>query len=74
MRQLTPEVKNIMNKNPVIFVAVFGIMFVLPIRVLALYRAAKTVLERHIKVRGDANPYDHRYTEGKLSRTVLRGA
>jgi RNA-directed DNA polymerase len=33
------------------------------IRVLALYRAAKTVLERHIKVRGEANPYDHRYTE-----------
>jgi len=32
-------------------------------RVLALYRAAKTVIERHIKVRGEANPYDPRYTE-----------
>ena len=32
-------------------------------RVLVLHRAAKTVIERHIKVRGEANPYDRRYTE-----------
>ena len=32
-------------------------------RVLALYRIAKTVIERHIKVRGEANPYDPQYTE-----------
>jgi RNA-directed DNA polymerase len=32
-------------------------------RVLALHRIAKTVIERHIKVRGEANPYDPAYTE-----------
>jgi RNA-directed DNA polymerase len=32
-------------------------------RVLALYRLASTQIERHIKVRGDANPYDPKYTE-----------
>ena len=32
-------------------------------RVLALHRIAKTVIERHIKVRGEANPYDPVYTE-----------
>jgi RNA-directed DNA polymerase len=32
-------------------------------RVMALYRVAKTVIERHIKVRGEANPFDPRYTE-----------
>jgi RNA-directed DNA polymerase len=31
--------------------------------VLALYRTAKTIIQRHIKVRGEANPYDRRYTE-----------
>jgi RNA-directed DNA polymerase len=32
-------------------------------RVLALPRIAKTIIERHIKVRGEANPYDPTYTE-----------
>jgi RNA-directed DNA polymerase len=32
-------------------------------RVLKLYRLASTSIERHIKVRGAANPYDPRYTE-----------
>ena len=32
-------------------------------RVLSLYRAGLTVVERHIKVRADANPYDPEYTE-----------
>lgn len=32
-------------------------------RVLKLYRAAQTKIERHIKVRSDANPYDETYTE-----------
>ena len=32
-------------------------------RVLALHRIAQTVVERHIKVRGEANPYDPVYTE-----------
>ena len=32
-------------------------------RVLRLYSIAKTVIERHIKVRGEANPYDPNYTE-----------
>ena len=32
-------------------------------KMLRLYSAAKTVLERHIKVRGEANPYDPVYTE-----------
>jgi RNA-directed DNA polymerase len=32
-------------------------------RVLKLYRMASTTIERHIKVRGAANPYDPRYTE-----------
>jgi RNA-directed DNA polymerase len=32
-------------------------------RVLSLYQLAKTVIERHIKVRADANPYDPEYTE-----------
>ena len=31
-------------------------------RVLTLYRMASTTIERHIKVRGTANPYDPRYT------------
>lgn len=32
-------------------------------KVLRLYSVAKTVIERHIKVRGEANPYDPIYTE-----------
>src|SRR6266850_1895240 len=32
-------------------------------KVLRLYQIAKTVIERHIKVRGEANPYDPVYTE-----------
>jgi RNA-directed DNA polymerase len=31
-------------------------------RVLKLYSMASTKIERHIKVRGAANPYDARYT------------
>lgn len=32
-------------------------------QVLRLYSIARTVLQRHIKVRGEANPYDPTYTE-----------
>jgi RNA-directed DNA polymerase len=32
-------------------------------RVLSIYRLASTAIERHIKIRGEANPYDSRYTE-----------
>jgi RNA-directed DNA polymerase len=32
-------------------------------KVLRLYSIARTVLERHIKVRGEANPYDPDYTQ-----------
>jgi RNA-directed DNA polymerase len=32
-------------------------------QILRLYSIARTVLERHIKVRGEANPYDPVYTE-----------
>ena len=32
-------------------------------RVLTLYRTASTKIERHIKVRGTANPYDPKYTK-----------
>jgi RNA-directed DNA polymerase len=32
-------------------------------RVLTLYRMASTIIERHIKVRGTANPYDPHYTQ-----------
>jgi RNA-directed DNA polymerase len=32
-------------------------------RVLKLYLMASTKIERHIKVKGDANPYDSNYTE-----------
>jgi RNA-directed DNA polymerase len=41
--------------------------------VLALYRAAKTVIQRHIKVRGEANPYDRRYTEYFERRRCFTG-
>jgi RNA-directed DNA polymerase len=34
-----------------------------PSRVLTLYRMASTTIERHIKVRGTANPYDPGYTQ-----------
>src|SRR4029079_2179183 len=33
------------------------------LRTLALYRMASTKIQRHIKVRGIANPYDPNYTE-----------
>jgi RNA-directed DNA polymerase len=32
-------------------------------RVLSVYRVVSTKIERHIKVRGDANPYDPNYTQ-----------
>ncbi len=32
-------------------------------RILALHRTAQTTIERHIKVKGEANPFDPRYTE-----------
>ena len=32
-------------------------------RVLALYRLVSTPIQRHIKVKGTANPYDPRYTD-----------
>jgi RNA-directed DNA polymerase len=32
-------------------------------RLLSLYRMASTTIERHLKVRGTANPYDPRYTQ-----------
>jgi len=32
-------------------------------RVLTLYRMVSTTIERHLKVRGTANPYDPRYTQ-----------
>jgi len=32
-------------------------------RVLSLYRTVSTKIQRHIKVRGDANPYDPKYTK-----------
>jgi RNA-directed DNA polymerase len=32
-------------------------------KVLALYRMASTRIQRHIKVRGKANPYDEQYTD-----------
>jgi RNA-directed DNA polymerase len=55
-------------------------------RLLTLYRMASTTIERHIKVRGTANPYDPRYTQyfaqrrcfawriRGTSRTTLTGA
>ena len=33
------------------------------LRVLKVYRLAHTVIQRHIKVRGEANPYDPHYVE-----------
>jgi RNA-directed DNA polymerase len=41
-------------------------------RVLSLYRAVSTKIQRHIKVRGDANPYDPKYTKYfKMRRCFL---
>ena len=37
-------------------------------RVLALYQLASTTIERHLKVRGTANPYDPRYTQSFAQR------
>jgi len=34
-----------------------------PIQVFTLYRAASTTIQRHIKVRGAANPYDPHYAQ-----------
>jgi len=42
-------------------------------RVLKLYRLASTTIERHIKVRGDAHPYDRRYTEYFAKRRSFLG-
>ena len=33
------------------------------LNLLTLYRLASTIIERHLKVQGTANPYDPRYTE-----------
>ena len=40
-------------------------------KVLALYSIAKTGIERHIKVRAEANPYDPQYTEYFERRRVF---
>jgi RNA-directed DNA polymerase len=41
-------------------------------RVLSLYRTVSTPIERHIKVRGEANPYDPKYTQYfKMRRCFL---
>ena len=42
-------------------------------QVLRLYSIARTVLQRHIKVRGEANPYDPAYTEYFERRRWLTG-
>jgi RNA-directed DNA polymerase len=42
-------------------------------RVLKVYRAAHTVIEHHIKVRGPANPYDPEYTEYFEKRRCFAG-
>jgi RNA-directed DNA polymerase len=42
-------------------------------QVLRLYSIARTVLQRHIKVRGEANPYDPVYTEYFERRRWLTG-
>lgn len=42
-------------------------------RVLELYRLASTAIERHIKVRGLANPYDEQYTEYFRKRRCFIG-
>lgn len=42
-------------------------------RVLTLYRLASTSIERHIRVRGEANPYDSRYTEYFQKRRSFMG-
>jgi RNA-directed DNA polymerase len=40
-------------------------------RLLTLYRMTSTTIERHIKVRGTANPYDPRYTQYFAQRRCL---
>ena len=42
-------------------------------RVLSLYRAGLALVERHIKVRADANPYDPAYTEYFEKRRCFAG-
>jgi RNA-directed DNA polymerase len=42
-------------------------------RTLKLYRLASTSIERHIRVRGAANPYDSRYTEYFQKRRSFMG-
>jgi RNA-directed DNA polymerase len=42
-------------------------------RVLKLYRLASTKIQRHIKVRGAANPYDPRYTDYFAKRRFVFG-
>jgi RNA-directed DNA polymerase len=42
-------------------------------RVLAVYRVASTIIQRHIKVRGTANPYDPSYTEYFQKRLCFVG-
>ena len=43
-----------------------------PSQVLALYRAASTPIQRHIKIRGTANPYDPAYTRYFAQRRHYR--
>jgi RNA-directed DNA polymerase len=42
-------------------------------KVLKLYRMANTKIERHIKIRGKANPYDEAYTEYFQKRRCFAG-
>jgi RNA-directed DNA polymerase len=42
-------------------------------RVPSLYRAGRTLVERHIKVRADANPYDPAHTEYFEKRRCFAG-
>ena len=42
-------------------------------RVLKLYRMASTKIERHIKIRGTANPYDEAYTDYFQKRRCFVG-
>lgn len=42
-------------------------------RLLELCRASSTIIERHLKVRGDANPYDPKDTDYFAGRQVFAG-
>ena len=42
-------------------------------KVLKLYRMASTVIERHLKIRGKANPYDETYTDYFQKRRCFVG-